>query len=129
MTTNTAGELRLSSRSKIIGAVKARQEIIVFTDSAMYSMQFIGPPFTFGINLINENTGLIGPKAAVTAPNGVYFMGYDSFYVYSGTVKQLPCAVRNYVFSDINETQAFKIHGFSNNIAIYFCCTCRRVEI
>ena len=115
LTTNTAGELRLSSGSKIIGAVKARQEIIVFTDSAMYSMQFIGPPFTFGINLINENTGLIGPKAAVTAPNGVYFMGYDSFYIYSGTVKQLPCAVRNYVFSDINETQAFKIHGFSNN--------------
>ena len=112
LTTNTAGELRLSSGSKIIGAVKARQEIIVFTDSAMYSMQFIGPPFTFGINLINENTGLIGPKAAVTAPNGVYFMGYDSFYIYSGTVKQLPCAVRNYVFSDINETQAFKIHGF-----------------
>jgi hypothetical protein len=115
LSTNTAGSLRLSSGSKIIGAAKARQEILVFTDTAMYSMQFIGPPFTFGLNLINENTGLIAPKAAVTAPSGVYFMSYDSFYVYNGTVQQIPCTVRNYVFSDINQDQAFKIHGFSNN--------------
>lgn len=115
LTTNTAGELRLSSGSKFIGAVKARQEIIVFTDIAIYSMQFIGPPFTFGLNLINENTGLIGPKAAVTAPSGVFFMSYDSFYVYNGTVQQIPCTVRNYVFSDINQEQGFKIHGFTNN--------------
>ena len=115
LTTNTAGSLRLSSGSKIIGAVKARQEIIVFTDTAIYSMQFIGPPFTFGLNLINENTGLIGPKAAITAPSGVFFMSYDSFYLYNGTVQQLPCTVRNYVFSDINQEQGFKIHGFSNN--------------
>ena len=115
LSTNTAGSLRLSSGSKIIGGVKARQEIIVFTDTAIYSMQFIGPPFTFGINLINENTGLIAPKAAITAPDGVYFMSYDSFYVYNGTVQQIPCTVRNYVFSDINQSQAFKIHGFSNN--------------
>jgi hypothetical protein len=115
LTTNTAGELRLSSGSKFIGAVKARQEIIVFTDTAIYSMQFIGPPFTFGLNLINENTGLIGPKAAVTAPGGVFFMSYDSFYVYNGTVQQIPCTVRNYVFSDINQEQGFKIHGFTNN--------------
>jgi hypothetical protein len=115
LTTNTAGSLRLSSGSKIIGAVKARQEIIVFTDTAIYSMQFIGPPFTFGLNLINENTGLIGPKAAITAPSGVFFMSYDSFYLYNGTVQQIPCTVRNYVFSDINQEQGFKIHGFSNN--------------
>ena len=115
LTTNTAGSLRLSSGSKIIGAVKARQEIIVFTDTAIYSMQFIGPPFTFGLNLINENTGLIGPKAAITAPSGVFFMSYDSFYLYNATVQQLPCTVRNYVFSDINQEQGFKIHGFSNN--------------
>tara|TARA_R110002020_G_scaffold400536_3_gene610592 strand:- start:119 stop:2257 length:2139 start_codon:yes stop_codon:yes gene_type:complete len=115
LSTNTAGELRLSSGSKIIGAVKARQEIVVFTDTAIYSMQFIGPPFTFGLNLINENTGLIGPKAAVTAPSGVFFMSYDSFYLYNGTVQQLPCTVRNYVFSDINQEQGFKIHGFTNN--------------
>ena len=115
LSTNTAGSLRLSSGSKIIGAVKARQEILVFTDTALYSMQFIGPPFTFGLNLINENTGLIGPKAAITAPSGVFFMSYDSFYLYNGAVQQLPCTVRNYVFSDINQEQGFKIHGFSNN--------------
>ena len=115
LTTNTAGSLRLSSGSKFIGAVKARQEIVVFTDTAIYSMQFIGPPFTFGLNLINENTGLIGPKAAVTAPSGVFFMSYDSFYIYNGTVQQIPCTVRNYVFSDINQEQGFKIHGFTNN--------------
>tara|TARA_R100000544_G_scaffold23957_1_gene12037 strand:+ start:935 stop:2776 length:1842 start_codon:yes stop_codon:yes gene_type:complete len=113
--TNTAGSLRLSSGSQIIGAVKARQEIVIFTDSAVYSMQFIGPPFTFGINLINENTGLVGPNAAVTAPSGVYFMSYDSFYFYNSTVQQLPCTVLDYVFSDINKDQAYKIHAFTNN--------------
>ena len=113
--TNTAGSLRLSSGSQIIGAVKSRQEIIIFTDSAVYSMQFIGPPFTFGINLINENTGLVGPNAAVTAPNGIYFMSYDSFYFYNATVQQLPCTVLDYVFSDINKDQAYKITAFTNN--------------
>ena len=69
LSTNTAGSLRLSSGSSIIGAVKSRQEILIWTDTALYSMQFIGPPFTFGVNLINEGTGLIGPKAAVTTPS------------------------------------------------------------
>lgn len=113
--TNSAGELRLSSGSLIIGAVKSRQETVIFTDTSVYSMQFIGPPFTFGLNLINESTGLIGPKAAVTAPNGVYYMSYDAFYIYNGSVQQIPCTVRNYVFSDINQSQAYKINAFTNN--------------
>ena len=113
--TNSAGELRLSSGSLIVGAVKSRQETVIFTDTSVYSMQFIGPPFTFGLNLINESTGLIGPKAAVTAPNGVYYMSYDSFYIYNGSVQQIPCTVRNYVFSDINQSQAYKINAFTNN--------------
>ena len=113
--TNSAGELRLSSGSLIIGAVKSRQETVIFTDTSVYSMQFIGPPFTFGLNLINESTGLIGPKAAVTAPNGVYYMSYDSFYIYNGSVQQIPCTVRNYVFSDINQSQSYKINAFTNN--------------
>jgi len=113
-TTNTAGSVRLSSGSQIIGAVKSRQEVVIFTDTSLYSMQFVGPPFTFAINLIDNATGLIAPKAAVTAPGGVYFMSYDSFYVYSGQVAKLPCAVKNYVFSDINTDQAFKIFEFSN---------------
>ena len=113
--TNSAGELRLSSGSLIIGAVKSRQETVIFTDTSVYSMQFIGPPFTFGLNLINESTGLIGPKAAVTAPNGVYYMSYDAFYIYNGSVQQILCTVRNYVFSDINQSQAYKINAFTNN--------------
>ena len=114
LSTNTAGSLRLSSGSQIIGGVKARQEILVWTDTALYSMQFIGPPFTFGINLINESTGLIGPKAAITAPTGVFWMSYDNFYVYTGAVKKLPCSVLSYIFDDFNSGQAFKVFAFSN---------------
>tara|TARA_A100001015_G_scaffold140826_1_gene156268 strand:+ start:2223 stop:4118 length:1896 start_codon:yes stop_codon:yes gene_type:complete len=113
--TNTAGSLRLSSGSQIMGAVKSRQEIIIFTDTSVYNMQFVGPPFTFAVNLINESTGLVGPKAAVTAPDGVYFMSYDSFYTYNGTVSELPCTVKNYVFSDINNSQIYKVQAFTNN--------------
>jgi len=112
--TNTAGSLRLSSGSAIIGAVKSRQEILIWTDTALYSMQFIGPPFTFGVNLINENTGLSAPKAAVTAPSGVYWMGYDNFYVYTGSVRKLPCSILSYVFDDFNASQIFKTHAFTN---------------
>ena len=112
--TNSAGSVRLSSGSLIVGGVKSRQEIIIFTDTSVYSMQFVGPPFTFAINLINEASGLIGPKAAVTAESGVYYMSYGAFYVYNGTVEKLPCSVQNYVFSDINTGQAYKIFGFTN---------------
>tara|TARA_R110000782_G_C14751705_1_gene407222 strand:- start:388 stop:1173 length:786 start_codon:yes stop_codon:yes gene_type:complete len=78
-------------------------------------MQFVGPPFTFAINLINEATGLLGPKAAITADSGVYFMSYGSFYIYNGTVEKLPCTVQSYVFSDFNDGQAYKVHAFSNS--------------
>jgi hypothetical protein len=114
-TTNTAGSIRLSEGSIIIGSVKARQEILVWTDTALYSMQFIGPPFTFGINLINGNTGLIAPNAAITSPAGVYWMGYDSFYVYNGSVQKIPCTVLSYVYDNLNAGQAFKTVAFTNN--------------
>ncbi len=124
-TTNTAGSLRLSSGSSIIGAVKSRQEILVWTDTALYSMQFIGPPFTFGVNLINEGTGLIGPKAAVTAPQGVFWMSYNNFYLYNGSVQTVPCTVQDYVFSDINLIQSFKINAFTiadkNEVGWFYC--------
>ena len=125
LSTNTAGSLRLSSGSSIIGAVKSRQEILVWTDTALYSMQFIGPPFTFAINLINEGTGLVGPNAAITAPSAVFFMSYNSFYAYNGTVQTLPCSVQNYVFNDINLTQSFKINAFTikdkNEVGWFYC--------
>ena len=124
-TTNTAVSLRLSSGSSIIGAVKSRQEILIWTDTALYSMQFTGPPFTFAVNLINEGIGLVGPKAAVTAPQGIYWMSYNNFYVYNGTVQTLPCTVQNYVFSDINLGQSFKINAFTiadkNEVGWFYC--------
>tara|TARA_R100000773_G_scaffold34484_1_gene29480 strand:+ start:122 stop:1993 length:1872 start_codon:yes stop_codon:yes gene_type:complete len=132
LTTNTAGSLRLSSGSSIIGAVKSRQETLIWTDTALYSMQFIGPPFTFGVNLINEGTGLVGPKAAVTAPQGVYWMSYNNFYVYNGSVQHLPCSVHNYVFNDINITQSFKINAFTisdKNEVGWFYCSASATEI
>ena len=124
-TTNTAGSLRLSSGSSIIGAVKSRQEILVWTDTALYSMQFVGPPLTFAVNLINEGIGLIGPKAAVTAPQGVFWMSYNNFYIYNGSVQTVPCTVQNYFFSDINLTQSFKINAFTiadkNEVGWFYC--------
>jgi|TARA_R100000149_G_scaffold1915_2_gene599 hypothetical protein len=125
LTTNTAGSLRLSSGSSIIGAVKSRQEILVWTDTALYSMQFVGPPFTFAINLINEGTGLVGPNAAITTPSAVFFMSYNNFYAYNGAVQTLPCSVHNYVFGDINLTQSFKINAFTikdkNEVGWFYC--------
>ena len=112
--TNTAGSLRLSSGSQIVGGLRSRQEILIWTDTALYSMQFIGAPFTFGINLVNENVGLISPNGMINAPDGVYWMARDGFYTYSGAVKRLVCSVLNYVLDDINNTQSFKTLAFTN---------------
>ena len=108
--TNTAGSLRLSSGSFIVGGIKSRQEILIFTDTSLYSMNFIGPPLTFAINLINEGSGLLSPKSAVNAPNGVFYASKTGFYFYSGSVKRLPCTVQEYVFEDLDLDQAFKCH-------------------
>lgn len=112
--TNTAGDIRLSSGSQIVGGLRARQEILIWTDTSLYSMQFVGAPFTFGVNLINENVGMISPNAAVNAPDGVYWMARDGFYKYTGSVQRVPCSVLNYVLDDLNNTQSFKIFAFSN---------------
>jgi hypothetical protein len=130
--TNTAGSLRLSSGSSIIGAVKSRQEIMIWTDTALYSMQFIGPPFTFAVNLINEGIGLVGPKAAVTAPQGIYWMSYNNFYIYNGSVQTIPCTVHNYVFGDINLGQSFKFNAFTisdKSEVGWFYCSSSSTEI
>ena len=110
LSTNSAGSLRISSGSFIVGAVKSRQEILIWTDTSLYSMAFIGPPLTFSMNLVNEGAGLVSPKAAVTAPGGVFFASKTGFYVYNGSVQKLPCSVQEYVFSDLDLTQAFKCH-------------------
>ena len=108
LATNTAGSLRLSSGSSIVGGLKARQEILIWTDTSVYSMNFIGPPLTFAINLINEGAGLIGPKAATNTPRGVFFMSKKGFYYYNGSVQKLACSVQDFVFSDLDDSQAFK---------------------
>tara|TARA_R100000781_G_scaffold1309_2_gene2110 strand:+ start:1565 stop:2908 length:1344 start_codon:yes stop_codon:yes gene_type:complete len=114
LTTNTAGSLRLSEGSMIIGGLKARQEILIWTDTSLYSMQFIGPPYTFGLNLLNKGSGLISPNGAINAAPGVFWMSTDNFYVYNGSVQKLPCSVHSYVFDDITLGQAHKTFAFSN---------------
>tara|TARA_Y100000114_G_scaffold155385_1_gene179413 strand:+ start:6529 stop:8427 length:1899 start_codon:yes stop_codon:yes gene_type:complete len=109
-TTNTAGSLRLSSGSFIVGGIKSRQEVLIFTDTSLYSMNFIGPPLTFALNLVNEGSGLIGPKAAANASNGVFYASKTAFYFYNGSVKKLPCSVQEFVFNDLDLGQAFKCH-------------------
>ena len=112
--TNTAGELRLGSGSEIVTALETRQQILVFTDTTLYSMQFLGPPFTFGVNSLSENITIAGPNAAIAVDDNVFWMGRAEFYVYSGAVQRLPCLVRDFVFSDINEEQLDKINAALN---------------
>jgi len=112
--TNTAGELRLGSGSEIVMAIETRQQVLVFTDESLYAMQYLGPPFTFGVSLISENITTMGPLAAIPVEDNVFWMGLKEFYVYGGTVQRLPCTVRDYVFDDINFSQREKIVASSN---------------
>jgi len=112
--TNTAGSLRLSAGSQIVGGLRSRQETLVWTDDALYSLKFIGPPYTFGANLINQGVGLMAPKAAINAPPGVFWMDRSGFYLYTGSVARVPCGVHSYVFDDLNQGQSFKIFAFLN---------------
>lgn len=114
-TTNTAGDLRLGSGSKIILAVETRQQILVFTDVSLHAMQFLGPPFVFGINTVSENITTASPMCAVAVNDSVFWMGRNEFYVYSGAVERLPCTVRDYIFSDFNEDQIEKVSAATNS--------------
>jgi len=112
--TNTAGDLRLGSGSEIITAIETRQQVLVYTDVSLHAMQFLGPPFTFGINTISENITIAGPLAAIAVEDNVFWMGAEEFYVYGGAVQRLPCTVRDYVFSDINTDQLEKVTASTN---------------
>ena len=114
-TTNTAGELRISSGSEIITAVETKSQILVFTDVSVHSMQFLGPPFTFGVSQISENTTIMGPMAAKAVDDAVFWMGFEDFYVYNGQVQKLPCTVRSYVFNDFNSSQSEKVTAALNS--------------
>jgi len=112
---NTAGDLILSAGSKIIAAVETRQQILVFTDVSVHSLQFLGPPDTFGVNIISENVTINGPLSAINVEETVFWMGQDEFYMYNGSVQRIPCSVRDYVFSDFNSAQADKSFAASNS--------------
>ena len=114
LATNTAGSFKLSAGSSIVGAIRAKQEILVWTDTSLYSMTFIGQPFTFSLNLVNEGVGLVSPNAMVNTPKGIFWMDKKGFYNYTGATQDISCSVQAYVFSDLNETQSYQIFGFVN---------------
>ncbi len=107
--TTTAGELRLGTGSVIITAVQTKQQIVVLTDSSLHTMQYLGDPFTFGTQELSSSISIIGPNAAVAVGDAVFWMGKNEFYIYDGTVSQIPCDVKEYVFSDLNVQQGFKV--------------------
>jgi hypothetical protein len=108
-TTNTAGDLRLSSGSTFIQAVETKQQIIIFTDKTLFSMRFIGPPFTFGLQELSKNITIMSPNSAVAVDDVVFWMGQESFYVYTGRTQQIACTVRDKVFLDFNQNQKSKV--------------------
>ncbi len=107
--TNTAGDLRLSSGSTFVQAVETKQQILIYTDRSLFSMRFIGPPFTFGLQELSKNITIMSPKAAVAVDDAVFWMGKDNFYVYGGQTQQIPCTVRDKVFLDFNTKQSDKV--------------------
>ena len=112
--TNTAGGVRINSGSIIIGALQTRQEILIWTDVSVHSMRFVGSPFVFEFNRITSDASMISPNAAVDVGGVVYFMDRGNFYIYNGSVQVIPCTVKDYVFSNLNEGQAFKVFAAEN---------------
>ena len=125
-TTNQAGSVTLSHGSEIIAVVQSRQEQIVFTDSAVYSLQYLGPPVVWQTQLLGDNTSIYGPNAAVLASGIVYWMGIDKFYKYDGRVQTLNCDLRRFIFSDINRNQNLQVFAALNegfNEVWWFYCS------
>ena len=112
--TNQAGGIRLSHGSAIITAIQTRQEILVLTDAAIYSFQYLGAPYVWGNQILGDNISIVSPNAVATVNNVTYWMGSDKFYMYSGRVETLPCALRQYIYNNINLTEAFQIHCGTN---------------
>ena len=123
--TNQAGSFTLSSGSQIVAISAQRQEILVFTDAALYSMQYLGPPYVWGFNQLGSNISIASPNAVITASNVTFWMGVDKFYMYDGRVQTLPCTVWQYVFNNINAEQDYQIFAGSNEgfneIWWYYC--------
>ena len=125
--TNQAGFTRLSHGSEIVTTVQTRQEVVVFTDSSVYSLQYLGPPYVWAPQLLGDNISIVGPNAAVIASGVVYWMGVDKFYSYDGRVQTLNCDLRRHIFGDFNQSQAAQVlagtnEGF-NEIWWFYCST------
>jgi len=132
LATNQAGSARLSHGSEIVTALQTRQEIVVFTDQALYSLQYLGPPFVWGTQLLGDNISIMGPSAATLASGIVYWMGRDKFYVYDGRVQTLNCDLRKYIFQDINLQQNQQIFASTNegfNEVWWFYCSANSTTV
>ena len=130
--TNQAGSLLLSHGSRIVTAIQTRQEIVVLTDSAVYSLQYQGAPIVWGSQLLADNTSIIGPNAAATATSVIYWMGVDKFYKYDGRVQTLRCDLRKFIYEDINLEQADQFFAGTNegfNEVWFFYCSANSTNI
>lgn len=130
--TNQAGSLRLSHGSEIVTAIQARQEIVVFTDSSLYSLQYLDAPIFWGAQLLGDNISIVGQNAAAIASGIVYWMGVDKFYAYDGRVQTLPCDLRRYVFSDFNASQSAQVFASTNegfNEVWWFYCSANSTTV
>ena len=130
--TNQAGFVRISNGSEIITTIQARQEILVFTDSAVYSLQYLGPPYVWAPQLLGDNISIYGPNAVAIASGIVYWMGIDKFYVYDGRINTLPCALLRFVFNDINSEQNLQVFAGTNegfNEVWWFYCSANSTTV
>jgi hypothetical protein len=130
--TNQAGSYRLSTGSSIVAQLQTRQEILVWTDAALYSMQYLGPPYVWGFQIVGANISIAGPNAVATAANITYWMGLDKFYMFSGRVETLYCPLRQYIFGDINLQQQYQFFASTNegyNEIWWFYCSANSTEI
>ena len=130
--TNQAGSIRLSDGSRIVTAAQTRQEILVWTDSSLYSFQYLGPPYVWGTNLLASNISILSPNAAATASGVTYWMGVDKFYRYDGRIQTLRCDLRQYIFNDFNPAQAEQVFAGTNegfNEIWWFYCSANSTTI
>jgi hypothetical protein len=130
--TNQAGSIRLSDGSEIVAAIQARQEIVVFTDSAVYSLQYLGAPEVWGAQTLGSNISILSPNAVAIGSGRIYWMGVDKFYVYDGRIQTLKCDLRRHIFGDFNQSQAAQVFAGTNegfNEVWWFYCSANSMEI
>ena len=114
--TNTAGSQRLQDGTKILAATKAKESILIWTDNALYTMKFVGAPFTFGFEQVGTNCGIIGKNAAVEIDGAAFWMSAKGFFLFDGTVKSLPCSVEDFVYDNFDTTKGQQVYAGLNNL-------------